>query len=108
MKIYISGPITGNPDYKKQFADAATKLRKEGHQVLDPTVWSREGLELDYEEYMVLDLAMVDVADAVLMLPGWQNSKGAQREYWRAKEKEKIVLVDYKTRSKGNGIKVSI
>ncbi len=92
MKIYISGPITGNPDYKKQFSEVATKLRSEGHQVLDPTVWAREGLELEYEEYMLLDFAMVDVADAVLMLPGWQNSKGAQREYWRAKEAGKPAL----------------
>lgn len=100
MKIYISGPITGNPDYKKQFAEAAAKLRSKGHQVFDPTVWNREGLELDYEEYLILDFAMVDVADAIFMLPGWQNSKGAQREYWRAKEKEKIILTDYKLKDK--------
>lgn len=96
MKIYISGSITGNPDYKKQFSDAATKLRNAGHQVLDPTVWNREGLKLEYEEYMRIDLAMLDVADAIFMIPGWQNSKGGRIEYWRAKRKGKVVLTDYK------------
>lgn len=92
MNIYISGPITGNPNYKEQFAVVADKLRGEGHQVLDPTVWTKEGLKLNYEDYMILDLAMVDVADAIFMLQGWQNSAGAKRELQRAKEAGKTVL----------------
>ena len=37
-KIYISGPITGNPNYKKQFAMVSRKMAKDGHIVVDPSV----------------------------------------------------------------------
>lgn len=80
MKIYISGPITNDPDFEKKFDYYRTLLRRRGHQVLDPTVWNREKLVLEYQEYMKLDLAMIEVCDAIYMLPNWQDSKGAQIE----------------------------
>lgn len=70
----------------KHFQEAAEKLRRRGFQVLDPTVWTRENLKLRYEEYMQLDLAMIAVADAIYMMPGWSDSNGARRELDRAVE----------------------
>lgn len=90
--IYISGPITDDPDYVKHFQEAAEKLRRRGFQVMDPTVWTRENLKLSYEEYMKLDLTMLEVCDAIYMLPGWANSRGAKRELDRAVELELTVF----------------
>ena len=36
MKIYIAGPITNNPGYEKQFAEAEEKLLSQGHLVINP------------------------------------------------------------------------
>lgn len=91
LKFYLSGPITNDPDYVKHFQEAAKKLRNLGHQVLDPTVWTRENVKLDYEEYMKLDLAMLEVCDAIYMMPGWSNSRGALRELERAIELGLVV-----------------
>lgn len=53
-KIYISGPITGNPNYKEQFAAISRKMAKEGHIVVDPSV-ETEGLSP--RDYMRISLA---------------------------------------------------
>lgn len=36
MIIYLAGKITGNPEYRKQFAAAKTELERDGHIVLNP------------------------------------------------------------------------
>lgn len=78
-KIYIAGPMTGLPEFNKPAFNAkAEELRKEGFIVLNPAVLP-EGLE--HHEYMDICLPMVQVADAIYMLFGWENSKGATMEH---------------------------
>ena len=36
MIIYLAGKITGNPEYRKQFASAKAELEADGHIVLNP------------------------------------------------------------------------
>lgn len=36
MIIYLAGKITGNPEYRKQFAAAKAELEADGHIVLNP------------------------------------------------------------------------
>lgn len=88
MIIYISGRITGDECYRAKFANAETVLRNLGHVVLNPTIFP-DGLE--YEKYMYLDFAMLDVCDTVLLLPDWRKSKGAMRERRYALELGKRV-----------------
>lgn len=76
-KIYISGPITGRPNYKERFALVSRKLEKDGHIVVDPSV-ETEGLSP--RDYMRISLARLEAADEILLLPGWENSKGAKIE----------------------------
>ena len=85
-KIYIAGKITDNPDYKTHFARAEKRLT-ENHTVMNPAVLP---LGFDYEDYMKICFAMIDVCDAVYMLDNWQDSPGAIREYEYAKGKEII------------------
>lgn len=75
--IYISGPITNRPDYKRHFKAMEAKLLTHGFKALNPSVLPAG---LDDGQYMRIDLAMVDAADAVVLLPGWEVSKGARIE----------------------------
>ena len=43
MKIYISGKIAGDPDYKEKFARAAAQLERLGATVINPAT-APEGL----------------------------------------------------------------
>lgn len=88
MIAYISGRIAGDSQYKKKFANAETVLMNIGYTVFNPARLP-EGLE--YEQYMFLDFAMIDVSDLVVMLPDWRRSKGAMRERQYATETGKSV-----------------
>ena len=37
--------------------------------------------ETAYEEYMKVSLVLLDMCDAIYLLEGWQDSRGANREY---------------------------
>lgn len=76
--VYISGPITGVERYWEAFEKAEEELEAAGYIALVPT---RLPKGLTNEQYMRIDLAMIDVADAVLFLPGSGNSKGAFMEF---------------------------
>jgi len=84
MKIYISGPMTGLPDFNKPAFNAAeTKLKLKGYTVLSPACLPSSN-EITHEEYMVIDLAMLSICDKIYMLDGWKNSTGAKMEYEEA------------------------
>ena len=87
--VYISGKITGEPSFKLYFGEAERELREEGWRVISPTILPGN---LDYEQYMTICFAMIDVSDCVYMLRNWKDSKGAQRELEYARAKSKNVL----------------
>ena len=76
-KIYIAGKITGDPDYKAKFNAAAEAYKKKGYTVLNPS-WMPEGMQK--ADYMRICFAMIDTADVVAFLPGYETSPGAQLE----------------------------
>lgn len=78
MKIYITGKITGDPNYKAKFARAEEKLKAAGHVVMNPAILP-DGFE--YDEYMRICLVMLDVCDAIYLLTDWKQSEGARKEY---------------------------
>lgn len=92
--IYLSGPITEDPDYKKKFNDAEVLLSgRLGHKVLNPAVLPQG---LTEAQYMRIDLAMLDSADVVVFLPGWENSRGAsiERSYCHKIDKPRFFWDD--------------
>lgn len=90
IKVYIAGPMTGLPDFNRgAFFEAGDVLFSHGHIVLNPAVFP-DGLE--HGDYMKICLPMIDAAEAVIMLPGWENSKGANMEYQYAQIKRLPVF----------------
>ena len=79
MNIYLSGPMTGIDGLNfRAFFEAEERLRCEGHTPINP---ARLPAGLSYQEYIDTDLETIAImADAILMLPGWQSSKGAKLE----------------------------
>lgn len=88
---YISGKITGNPNAFKQFAEAQQFLINRGVSAINPMML--EGLfgSLEYEQYMQIDYALLNLCDTIFMIDGWQNSNGARAELAYAKSLGKRV-----------------
>lgn len=80
MKIYLAGPMRGyENDNKDTFDFATAKLREYGHTVYNP---AEEEEGHDIRHYLKADLAWIcDHADAVALLPGWEDSSGATTEH---------------------------
>ena len=66
MKVYLSGKITGDDEYRWKFMDAQTALELNGHVVLNPALLPTG---LDEDDYMRIALAMLDSADMMVCLP---------------------------------------
>ena len=79
-RIYISGAITGVPDYKEHFAKAQKELEAQGYAVINPAALDEVFREAEYEEFMFVDIHLLALCDAIYMLNNWQQSRGANRE----------------------------
>ena len=80
MRVYISGPMTGYPEYNHPaFHAAEADLTALGYDVLNP---ARHPVAsgMTWADYLRADLADVILADAVALLPGWEASRGARLE----------------------------
>lgn len=105
MRVYIAGPMTGHKLYNFPAFDAAAQaIRDEGHKAISPADLDREaGFDpatlpddwdwstyppgVDPDEFISRDIEAIQTADAIYMLSGWQNSRGARAEHalaeWR-------------------------
>lgn len=77
--VYLAGPMTGMPEWNHPaFHAAAKQLRAAGHTVINP---AEHGLhETDWVTCVRRGLRELLGATEVVVLPGWQQSKGARLE----------------------------
>lgn len=96
--IYISGRITGEPNFKEIFNAAEKKLVELGYTVINPVGFEKEmtelNIELSYENYIRYSLTKLDGADTIYMLSNWTLSKGACVELFYAKSMFKKVYYE--------------
>lgn len=85
--IYLSGGITKNPNYRKDFKRAERKMRAAGFEVINPVTLISTVPLRSHQDYMDIALAWLKKADAVYMLCGWTTSEGAMIEHRVAKAK---------------------
>ncbi len=79
--IYTSGPMTGISNYNKPAFRAATQmLRDRGYEVECPSEVEDGGVQQDWAWYMRHCLVKLSRADAIVVLPGWDRSRGASLE----------------------------
>lgn len=104
MNVYVAGPMRGYKDFNfPAFMAAAEYLRSHGHTVFNPAERDieRDGAEMSKSDtgdiveaeakgfdrrVAITDdlLYIINHADAIALLPGWQESKGANAEFWTA------------------------
>ena len=79
-KIYISGAITNNPKYIKEFLRAEEDLAEQGFEVLSPlrTQAYENGLPVKFMFFE--DLELLKQADMMCIINDISNSKGAKIE----------------------------
>ena len=85
--VYLSGRITDNDHY----ASAESFLIDMGYIVFNPTKILKDLGELSCEQSMYIRYRLVDIADIIFMVSGWQKSKGANAELSYAKSLGKEV-----------------
>lgn len=78
LVVFISGPMTGKENFNRHsFFCAAQRLHGCGYNTLNPATLP-DGLM--HEQYMDITLAMLSHANAIYLLDGWHESKGARME----------------------------
>lgn len=92
-RIYISGPITGMPGKNALAFDAASlRLLSLGYDVVNPIDLCPDP-DATWAECMRIDIAALVTCNAVALLPGWQQSRGAQLEAHIARQLGMRVMV---------------
>lgn len=105
MKFYLSGPMSGLPQYNyPAFLDAAKTLREHGYFIYNPAeldsdemqkvalqcptgkeyqeICGKMGIKFEtWGEVLARDVQIIiDKAEGMVFLPGWTQSKGARLE----------------------------
>ena len=92
-KIYLSGPISGydRNERRKAFREAEEFISEPGVEVVSPL---NNGLpdDAEWSDHMLRDLEMLIDCDMMVLLPGWQHSRGCLTEVRFARKMGLLVL----------------
>jgi hypothetical protein len=90
-RLYLSGPMSNLPDENfPAFNEASAKLRAAGFTVVNPAELKVDVTGLTgrarWQKFLKADLKALVDCDAIVMLPGWESSEGAELERYVAKK----------------------
>ena len=91
MRLYLSGRISGNDNYKEEFATARAQLENADYDVCDPTTFGFPE-DIPWAEAMKYDIREMFLCEGVALLPGWENSPGARVEEKLARDLGMAVM----------------
>lgn len=79
-RYYLCGPMSGLPNFNREaFFDVAASLLEAGvSEVFSPAELSDEGRT--WEDLMRICIGRLVKCDVLVVLPGWENSRGARLE----------------------------
>jgi len=91
MKLYLSGAVSNNPDYKKKFAENEAKLKAAGYEAVNPCNLPgvNNGEWLDKE---IVCLCAIKTVDALALIPDGNDSVGRCIEHEVAYKTGKRVM----------------
>ena len=119
-KVYCAGPMSGHADWNfPAFFAASEFLEQQGYTAINPAQldcdagYPIERLKLltpeEFQEFlkgaMKRDLDAIQSCDALVLLPGWENSKGARAE--RAVAEWAGLRVGYLWSERGDGFRLT-
>jgi hypothetical protein len=79
-RLYIAGPMSGLPGMNfPLFHAEAMRLRGLGYEVINPAEINPDQ-GMSWSECMRADIAALVTCDAIALLPGWRDSRGATLE----------------------------
>ena len=91
--IYLSGPMTGLPGYNyTAFNAEAARLRALGYTVENPAE-NKHPADQTYAGYMRAAVQQMLTCDAIALLPGWMESRGAVIERQLAMDVDMLICV---------------
>jgi nucleoside 2-deoxyribosyltransferase len=93
ITVYLAGPMRGKPYFNfLQFDAYQAKLEMRGYKVISPADLDRKagfdpfkslkanGLTASRELCLARDVKAITKVDALVLMPGWQKSRGAMME----------------------------
>ena len=91
MKIMISQPMAGktNEQILDERKELVRELQNEGHIIIDTVLDISENKSPIY--YLAKSIELLDQADAVVFMKGWQEARGCKVEHFIALEYGKYV-----------------
>ena len=91
MKVFISQPVRGKTieEMQEERKSIKEELEKQGYEVINSVLDISEGKSPVY--YLAKSLELLDEADCVVFMKGWQEARGCRVEHMTAVEYGKFI-----------------
>jgi len=93
MRLYLSGKMNGDTDFKDKFecAERQCIMMDNWSEIINPAKLVRLPT---WKESLKRDLKILNYCNAIFMIKGWKDSKGATLEHWYAKRRGLLIIYE--------------